>query len=222
MRVPLRRRWARMKKTRGFAAAVCLAVFFVVLGCVWLGIERCMYPVIKTMATSGAVNQVTEAINTSVHECLLQRQLSYQDLVKVERADDGSILSLTGNTMEINALKADLGVMLADRFDRLRTEEFGIPLGTLTGWMVFSGKGPTVRIELLSVGNVVLQMGHSFKSAGINQTVHRVELEVAAVVYLMIPGEILQVDAESTVCIAETVVVGNVPETYLYLGNGEQ
>ena len=111
---------------------------------------------------------------------------------------------------------------LTDVLDVLRDEEFGIPLGTLTGWMIFSGKGPTVRVELLSVGDVTADMRHSFTEAGINQTLHQVYLDVSAAVYLMIPGEILSAEIDTSVCVAETIIVGQVPETYLYVGNGEK
>ena len=74
-------------------------------------------------------------------------------------------------------------------------------------------------MELLSAGDVTTQFRHSFEQAGINQTLHRVMLDVSVTVYLLIPGETLSTQVDSEICVAETVIVGQVPETYLYLGS---
>ena len=98
----------------------------------------------------------------------------------------------------------------------------GVPLGTLTGQPLLSGVGPKVRVEVDSVGDVTADYNNSFTSAGMNQTLHRVCLDITATVYLFLPGEVIPVSVSSSVCVAETVIVGETPDTYLNLekGNG--
>jgi hypothetical protein len=77
-----------------------------------------------------------------------------------------------------------------------------------------------VRVELLSAGDVVVDMAYEFEDAGINQTLHRVLADITVTVFLLIPGETLSATVDSQVCVAETVIVGQVPDTYLYIENG--
>ena len=145
----------------------------------------------------------------------------YSDFVTMETDQAGNVTSLTSNLASTSRLNSLLVEDITDELGRLQQEEFGIPLGTLTGWVIFSGKGPMIEVELLSAGDVTTQFRHSFEQAGINQTQHRVMLDVSVTIYLLIPGETLSTQVDSEICVAETVIVGQVPETYLYLGSEE-
>ena len=96
-----------------------------------------------------------------------------------------------------------------------------LPLGTLTGQPLLSGAGPRVRVSVDSVGEVTADYANSFTSAGVNQTLHRVCLDIHATVRLFLPGEVLPVSVSSSVCVAETVIVGETPDTYLNLDKGD-
>lgn len=178
-------------------------------------------PVIETMALSSVRGRISETTADAVAACVTEQGLAYHDFITVERDSNGSITSLTSNLSAASLLKRDLVAFMTAELDQLRQEDFGIPLGTLTGWMIFSGKGPEIRVKLLTIGDVAVQMQHNFCEAGINQTLHQVYLDVSVTVYIMIPGETLSTTADSSVCVAETVIVGQVPDTYLYVGNGE-
>jgi hypothetical protein len=80
--------------------------------------------------------------------------------------------------------------------------------------------GPNIRVSVHSVGDVSVVFDNEFTSAGVNQTRHAVYLNVSVTIYLLIPGEIIPVSAEERVCIAEMVIVGEVPDTYLNLQDG--
>ncbi|MDE6280627.1 MAG: sporulation protein YunB, partial [Oscillospiraceae bacterium] len=77
-----------------------------------------------------------------------------------------------------------------------------------------------VRVRVDSVGEVIADYTNSFTSAGVNQTLHRVCLDITATIYLFLPGEVLPVTVSSSVCVAETVIVGETPDTYLNLDKG--
>lgn len=222
MRIPLRRRWHKLRRQRlppALLAAVIALALFILL---WRAVDDCLTPAIETIAASSAVNRISETVSRAVADCVSREQLTYQDFISLETDASGKVTSLTSNLSAASQLRSQLVSSITAELDELRQEEFGVPLGTLTGWLVFSGKGPVVQVDLLSVGDVTVELRHSFGQAGINQTLHQVFLEVSATVYLMIPGETLPVTSDSQVCVAETVIVGEVPDTYLYVGNGEQ
>lgn len=221
MRIPLRQRLARWRYRRCPAVVPVLLVALALFFGFWAAVSAYLRPAIKTLAVSSATNRISETVSRTVNDCVTQQGLTYQELITMETDESGKVTSLTSNFPAVSLLQSQLTERLSGALEELRTEQFGVPLGTLTGWVIFSGKGPVIRVELLSTGDVTTQMRHSFEDAGINQTLHRVMLDVSVTVYLLIPGETLSTTVDSSICVAETVIVGQVPETYLYLGNGE-
>ena len=164
---------------------------------------------------------MTQAINAAVDDCLEQNGMCYNDFVTVETDAAGKVTSLTSNTAQTNRFKRQVTDAIVQRMSELDSAALGVPLGTLTGQALLSGAGPSVRVRVDSVGSVTVDYSNSFTEAGVNQTLHRVCLDVEATVYLFLPGEILPVSVSSSICVAETVIVGETPDTYLNLkGNG--
>lgn len=193
-------------------AAVALFFHFV-NGRVW--------PALEAAAVSQATNLMTQAIDAAVDDCLEQSGMGYGDFILVERDDAGKIAALTGNTAQTNRFKRLVTDAVIQRISQLDADALGIPLGSLTGQALLSGKGPAVRVRVDSVGSVTADWSNTFTEAGMNQTLHRVCLDIDATVYLFLPGEILPVSVHSSVCVAETVIVGETPDTYLNLkGDG--
>lgn len=221
MRIPLRRRLARLRSWRCPAILPPLMAALVLFFLFWRAVNACLRPAVETLAVSEATNRISRTITQAVTDCVSQQNLTYGDFITMQTDEAGRVTSLTGNLSAASLLRSELVGYIANELDSLRQESFGIPLGTLTGWLIFSGKGPTVQVELLSVGDVTTQLRHDFEEAGINQTLHRVILDVSVTVWLLIPGETIPASVDSQTCVAETVIVGQVPDTYLYVGNGE-
>lgn len=221
MRGCLRRRMVRFKRLRVPAVLPVMGVAFALFACFWWAVNTCLRPAVETLAVSDAVNRVSLTISQSVARCVSEQNMTYSDFVTIETDSAGNVTSLTSNLASSSRLNSLLVEYITDELGQLQQEKFGIPLGTLTGWVIFSGKGPMIEVELLSAGDVTTQFRHSFEQAGINQTQHRVMLDVSVTIYLLIPGETLSTQVDSEICVAETVIVGQVPETYLYLGSEE-
>lgn len=221
MRVSLRRRLVRLRRCRMPIFLPVLGVALVLFACFWWAVNACLRPAVETLAVSDAVNRVSLAISQSVARCVSEQGVTYSDLVSIETDAAGNVTSLTRDLASASRLNALLVEYITEDLGQLQQEEFGIPLGTLTGWVIFSGKGPVIEVELLSAGDVTTRFRHNFEQAGINQTLHQMILDVSVTVYLLIPGETLSTQVDSEICVAETVIVGQVPETYLYLGSEE-
>ena len=196
-------------------AAVLSALFFAAL-------TRRLRPQIETMATSRAVNLISVAMGQEVDDCLTAEGLDYDDFVMMTTDGEGRITALAGNGAGRALLKRRVVDGLVARLESIEPEALAIPAGNLTGWLYLSDVGPGVRIRVRSVGDVTAEYRNSFIAAGVNQTCHQVWLDLTATVYLLIPGNIIPVTVSDSVCVAETVIVGQVPDTYLNLLKGEQ
>lgn len=219
-----RRRGSRILKNlnrRTIREFFSIAVPLVAAVIFWCEVYRCLRPAMETIARSNAVNRTTALMDAAVLNCVIEHDLDYSDFISFTTDNMGQITSITSDLASVSLLKSEVAGFVTEELQGLKEERFGVPLGTLTGWFVFCGKGPTVRVKLLSVSDVRVQMRHEFSDAGINQTLHQVYLDLFAAIHLMIPGEILTEQAQTSVCVAETIIVGDVPETYLYVGNGE-
>ena len=177
-------------------------------------------PVLETAASSQATNLMTQAIDAAVDNCLQENQMDYSDFVTLETDAAGKVTSITSNTTANSRFKRQVVEAVIRQLGALDSDELGVPLGSLTGQPLLSGVGPRVRVRVDSVGEVTADYDNTFTSAGVNQTLHRVCLNINAAVYLFLPGEVYPVSVSSSVCVAETVIVGETPDTYLNLEKG--
>lgn len=177
-------------------------------------------PLIETMAVSKAVNQISLAISEETDNSLAENQLTYQDFVDVQTGSSGQVTSLSFRTAENTRFKRLVVERLIARLENIDPEQLSVPLGNLTGILFLSAAGPSVRVRVQSIGDVTAEFRNEFTSAGVNQTRHSVYLDLSVTIYLLIPGEIIPVEVAEQVCVAETVIVGQVPDTYLNLQDG--
>lgn len=180
-----------------------------------------LLPQIRTVAVSRATNQISLAISEAVDECLAAEELEYSDLITMETDGSGRVTSLAVRTGDSTRFRRLVTGQLVERLDSITPDTLSVPLGSLTGVLLLSAVGPSVRVRIQSVGDVVTEYIHEYTSAGVNQTRHSVCLKISATVYLLIPGEIVPVSVEDRICVAETVIVGEVPNTYLNVQKGE-
>lgn len=202
--------------TAALPVLAALALSGVVLGTV----NRRLGPVLEAKASSQATNLMTQAIDTAVDNCLQENGMSYGDFVTITTDGLGKVTALTSNTAANSRFKRQVAEAVTRQLTTLDSDALSVPLGTLTGQPLLSGKGPSVRVRVDSVGEVTADYTNSFTAAGVNQTLHRVSLDITATIYLFLPGKILPVSVSSSVCVAETVIVGETPDTYLDLGKG--
>lgn len=179
-----------------------------------------MRPTIITMATSKASNLISLAISEETDNGIKDGQLTYRDFIDMEQSDSGQIMSLSFRTANGTRFKRTVTERLVSRLEGIDSDSLSVPIGNLTDVLLFSALGPSVRVRIQSIGDVSASYRNEFVSAGVNQTRHSVYLDISATVYLLIPGEIVQVTETESVCVAETIVVGQVPDTYLNLQNG--
>ena len=174
-----------------------------------------MRPLTAVAAKAQAENMVTRLVEETVLADLEQRLFGYDDLVVIERDSGGTITALITDTAAMNVLRGQLLERLLEELDGIHVSDIQIPLGSLLDIDILWAKGPNLKVHGMSVGTVCAEFESEFTDAGVNQTLHRIWLEVEVPLTLILPGDRVETQVTSRLCTAETVIVGKVPDTYL-------
>ena len=219
MRVKAKRLRVILRQRELRTAALILGAL-VAAGLLLQNLNSRLLPVLEAKASSQAANLITQAINIAVDNCLQENDMSYGDFVTIATDSAGKETALTSNTAANSRFKRQVVEAVIRQLNGLDSDALGVPLGTLTGQPMLSGAGPCVRVRVDSVGEVTADYTNSFTSAGVNQTLHQICLDITATVRLFLPGNIIPVSVSNSVCVAETIIVGETPDTYLNLDKG--
>lgn len=178
-------------------------------------------PMVETMAVSNAVNQISLAVGRAAADSLRSAGIDYSAFVNVATDADGKVASLSMNATACGEFRRRFIDCLCSQIEQINEQNLRVSIGSLTGILWLSALGPDIRVTIRSVGDVSAEYENEFTSVGINQTKHAVYLRATVAIQLMIPGKIIPVVLEETVCLAETVIVGDVPNAYLNLQDGD-
>ncbi len=201
--VPLRRLWLPLTALAGVGAALLLIA----------QLNARLRPILLELAVTQTANRITAAIDSAVSD----QAVAYGDLVTLERSAGGDIVALTSNMAQANRLRAQLLDAALTALEGVESLEMGVPLGTVCDWDLLSGVGPDVNVRVLYTGTASAEFANEFSTAGINQTCHRIFFQIDADITVLLPGRQVGTTVETRVCVAETVIVGKVPETYLQI-----
>lgn len=177
--------------------------------------DAALRPQLIALAETQVQNQLTHIADQAVSQALSEESLTYRDLVYLETGPDGSISTLSTDTIRLNRLKNAVLEQIVSQVESIDSHSLGIPLGALTGADLLAAFGPKLPIQVVSVASAEGEFQNQFVSAGINQTLHRLTLEVTLTAKLLLPGGVVEAPFSIAVPIAETVIIGQVPQTYL-------
>ncbi len=169
--------------------------------------------VLKSIAEANMRSITTVAVNDAIYYTLSD-ELRYEDLVTVERDGEG-ISAITSNPLLINRIARDTAYMSQQNLQRMSEDGVDVPLGAFFGIEAWAGFGPKMHMKIIPISNVECRFVSSFQSAGINQTKHSIYLEIVADISIIMPTGTSNFASLTEVLIAESVLVGKVPETYL-------
>lgn len=198
-------------------ALLTLAVALVVAGTIIALLEAKLRPVVAEIAAAQAQNTMTAVVETAVTADLAARQVSYADFITIQRDEGGAITALTTDMARMNLLRAELTAAILEALEGVDVSDVQVPLGSLFDLEPLWAKGPAIKAKAMTVGTVRAEFDSQLTSAGVNQTLHRIWLEVAVPMKLLLPGGEVEVALNTRLCVAETVIVGKVPDTYLQL-----
>ena len=206
-----RRRLDRRMLVRALALSVVVGVLTLVITA---AVQ--MRPLLASLATTKVSNTVTRIVSEAVYQAIEDGEIRYDGLVTFEKDETGQITAVRSNMAAFNHLQADILDTILTRIDQVSARELSIPVGTLTGFSLLAGRGPRIRVRMESVGSSEANFHNEFVSAGINQTKHQIILTVDVSVSILLPGFTTATKVSNSFIVAETVIVGSVPDTYTY------
>ena len=158
----------------------------------------------KAIATKISNEQATIVMNN----------YKYEDLCTVIKDEAGNIKMIKSNIIPVNEIISDVALRVQEELNKVDSEDIYIRLGSFTGSKFLAGRGPKINFKISTIGNVETDLKSEFISAGINQTTHRVYLQVKCKVVILTPFDQVEEEIENQILIAEAVILGNVPSSY--------
>jgi len=209
-----------MKKRLNFFKAlkhktkVFIIIFFIAMTIFLTYLNLVVNPIIISTSTAKIRSLSQRAVENVVWEVISDSAI-YDTLITIVRNDDGKILAINSNAATINMLALELTQKAQLALSDTGAKGVNIPIGTFSGMPIFTGRGPSINIKMLPIGTIYCKFNSSFNSAGINQTNHRIYLTVHSSVSMILPTANQIIDTETEIMISESIIIGDIPETYL-------
>jgi len=179
-----------------------------------LYIEGNLTEVTLSLAQAKAKTLAVTVLNETVEQ-VVQEGMGYDALVHVTKDEQGQIRLLQADAAAMNHLAARVSALAQEKLDSTENRAVQVPLGSALGLTLFAGAGPKLRVQVLPVGAIAARFDTEFQAAGINQTRHRILLTMTATVKLVIPTGAKTVEASTQVAVAESIIVGEVPQSFV-------
>lgn len=173
---------------------------------------------IRSLAETQVCNTTSDLINDAIDDQIENGNIQYDRIVYFEKDLNGRITALKTNMSEVNRLKTDILNIINDEILAIDTSDIGIPTGSLFLPEFLSGRGPEIPVRILSIRNSDASFASYFSEAGINQTLHQLTMNISVDVSILVLGKHESFTVSSQVVVAETIIVGNVPDTFLQTG----
>ena len=190
----------------------------VLIGWAFWGLRARLWPVVRSLARTQVTNTASDLINDAILEQILEGQIQYDRIVFFEKDLNGRITALKTNMAEVNRLKTETLNIINDEILAQDTETLGVALGSLILPEFLSGKGPMIPVRILAIRNSDANFQSEFIEAGINQTLQKLRMDVLVDVTILVLGKTETFTVSSQMVVAETIIVGEVPATYLQTG----
>ena len=172
-------------------------------------------PIFETICRDKAKDIATNITNKETTNIMFKYQ--YEELFKIEKDTNENIQLISANVLKINQITSDIALEIQKTLNNNKDNMVKIPLGSITGVKILAGRGPNINVKVSSVGNIKTDLKSEFEEKSINQTLHKVFLEIECEVDILTPFETINESITNQILIAENVIVGTIPEIYYNL-----
>ncbi len=204
-------RWLkRIFRTAGALMLLSLALL--------IGFRMRYNDTIRSLSQTQVINSTSDLINDAIDVQIEKGNIQYDRIVYFEKDLNGRITALKTNMSEVNRLKTDILNIINDEILAMDTTDLGIHLGSLVLPEFLSGRGPAIPVQILAIRNSDGSFSSDFTQAGINQTLHQLTMQVSVDVSILVLGKAESFTVTSQVVVAETIIVGQVPDTFFQTG----
>ena len=200
------------RRARRFLRRTLLLLFLLLA--VFLAIDRNFRPLVFSLAEARSAAMASQVLSGALAEAIGDG-VTYEELMNVRMDDRGQVALLSANTVMMNRLAARAGEAALRRLNNMSSERVTVPLGAVLGTTLFAGNGPGVPVSIVPIGSIATDFATEFEACGINQTRHKVFLKVTASVRIVIPAGAKTTQVSANMLVAESIIVGAVPEGFV-------
>ena len=201
----------RVRRRRLLRRALLLLLLLLAL---FLLIDRNFRPLVFSLAEARSAAMASQVLSGALAEAT-QDGVTYEDLMNVKMDQNGQVALLSANTMAMNRLATRAGDAALRRLNNMSSERVTVPLGAVLGTTLFSGSGPGVPVSIVPIGSIFTDFATEFEACGINQTRHKVYLQVTANIRIVSPTGAKTTQVSANMLVAESIIVGRVPEGFV-------
>ena len=208
----------RVRRRRFLRRALLLLLLLLAL---FLLVDRNFRPLVFSLAEARSAAMASQVLSGALAEALGDG-VGYDDLMNVRMDDRGQVALLSANTVRMNRLADKAGEAALRRLQSMSSERVSVPLGAALGMTIFAGSGPRIPVSIVPIGSIATDFATEFEACGINQTRHKVYLRVSASIRIVIPTGARTTQVSANMLVAESIIVGAVPESFVGYNLGEE
>ena len=206
----------RQKDSHRHRGVILLCVLITV-AFVFIYVDYSLRPVVTTVAQYRIQSLINKAVNNAIINVIDETNIEYSSLVEIKKNDNNEIVSVNYNSLHINKLRSKLVKAAMEETQKIPATNIYIPMGNLTSIDILQNKGPKLKFTITPSSYVEAEVESVFQNTGINQINHQVFINIKVTANALIPNYSTSIYSENKVCVAETVIIGKVPDT---IGDG--
>lgn len=213
--------YTRRKTHKYISFIVLIIVIIVILNITVMFFDQRVMPSVTEIATIMAKSQTLDIINKKSVD-ILSKDFKYDEMVKIEKDNQGNIILIQADTGKLNYIAAELSTECNKELSDMKNNAIKVPLGWMSDKSAFYNVGPKISVEIEPIGNISTSYESKFESAGINQTRHKIYLNVTAKIRLKLPLRNQDAEVSTQVPVSDTIIVGKIPNTTLGFPTNDQ
>ncbi|MBK1809349.1 sporulation protein YunB [Clostridium sp. YIM B02505] len=194
----------------------CSLVIISTFSCFIYYFDKIITPTVMVVANAEMRSKATEIINQNILE-VYSEKFNYDDIIRVDKDKEGNIVMLKADTVKMSAIASEVALKSQKELNSIGSVGIKLPLGYITKSNIMSYWGPKITVKMEPLGRIETKYSSDFETAGINQTRHKIYIEVYTKMKVIIPLEHDEVEVKNQIPIAETVIVGKIPRTSIDL-----
>lgn len=204
----------RKKASHNLKWFVLMILTFILLLYSFNFMDKIIKPSITSIAEVKVKAIITQLINESIQEEFVS-DIEFSNLIKMQKDEEGNVTFVESNAIAMNMLASKLVISTQDKFKTMKPIVMKIPIGALLGNAILSQIGPSVNFKIMPIGMAKISFKTEFESGGINQTKYKVYLDFQSQAKVLVPFTFNIVDVDNTILVAEAIIVGKVPQSYV-------
>jgi sporulation protein YunB len=210
------------RKTHKYISLIASIIFIIIIfNIIVVFFDKRVMPSVIEMATIMAKSQTLDIINQKSVD-ILSQDFKYDEMIKIEKDNQGNIILVQADTIKLNYVAAELATECNKELSDMKNTSIKVPLGWVTDKSAFYSFGPKITMEIQPMGNISTSYESKFESAGINQTRHKIYLNVTAKIRLKLPLNNQDVEVSTQIPVSDTIIVGKIPNTTLGFPTNDQ